>query len=63
MRGIKYIDNFVENHLVVFDEIVTNTAWDDRMHTRKTASFGIAYNYSQMSYPYQDFTEGGFSSQ
>jgi len=26
-----------------------------RMAARKTASFGQAYNYSQMAYPYQEF--------
>lgn len=31
-------------------------AWDEWMWARKTASFGNAYNYSQISYPYQEFT-------
>ncbi|WP_211258268.1 alpha-ketoglutarate-dependent dioxygenase AlkB [Sphingomonas sanxanigenens] len=25
--------------------------WDERMSSRRTASFGVAYNYSQMQYP------------
>lgn len=29
----------------------TSVAWDERMKARKTASFGVAYNYSQMRYP------------
>lgn len=27
------------------------TVWDERMRARKTASFGVAYNYSGISYP------------
>jgi len=36
-------------------KIKKNRAWDERMVARKTASFGKAYNYSQISYPFQAF--------
>lgn len=54
MKGIIHIENFVkspEKELITLLKAVT---WDERMK-RKTASFGEAYNYSQMSYPYQEF--------
>ena len=28
-------------------------AWDERMRARKTASFGVPFNYSGITYPYQ----------
>lgn len=56
MDGITYIENFISNPNELFDSLNTNVAWDDRMSARKTASFGKAYNYSQISYPFQEFT-------
>ena len=35
----------------LFDHLVMSIKWDERMRARKTASFGISYDYSQMSYP------------
>ena len=37
----------------MFEFLKNNVKWDERMSARKTASFGEAYNYSQISYPYQ----------
>lgn len=48
---ITLINNFVENQETLFSQLVSQTAWDERMRARKTASFGVAYNYSQMNYP------------
>lgn len=55
MDGITYIENFINNPEALFDYLSANVNWDERMSTRKTASFGKAYNYSQMAYPYQAF--------
>jgi hypothetical protein len=55
MDGILYIENFIANPAILFDFLVTNVNWNERMNARKTASYGVAYNYSQMSYPFQDF--------
>lgn len=55
MEGITYIKNFIENPSELFKIIVKNVVWDERMTSRKTASFGLAYNYSQISYPHQKF--------
>lgn len=55
LDGILYIDNFIEQPANLFDLLVATVHWDDRMAARKTASFGKAYNYSQIDYPYQEF--------
>ena len=55
MDGITYIENFIDNPEAMFDYLSANVNWDERMSARKTASFGKAYNYSQMAYPYQAF--------
>ncbi|NOQ70416.1 MAG: alpha-ketoglutarate-dependent dioxygenase AlkB [Crocinitomix sp.] len=56
MNGITFIERFIDNPFELFDSLKTSVEWDERMSARKTASFGKAYNYSQISYPYQEFT-------
>lgn len=56
MNGITYIESFVESPAGLFDMLRQSVSWDERMAARKTASFGKAYNYSQISYPFQEFT-------
>ena len=56
MNGITFIKNFIDNPAELFDNLKNNVAWDERMSARKTASYGKAYNYSQISYPFQEFT-------
>lgn len=56
MNGITFIHNFITNPEKLFDSLKWNVPWDERMSARKTAGFGKAYNYSQMSYPFQEFT-------
>jgi alkylated DNA repair dioxygenase AlkB len=55
MEGITFIENFIENPNELFDNLKVNVKWDERMASRKTASFGKAYNYSQIEYPFQEF--------
>ncbi|WP_298901229.1 alpha-ketoglutarate-dependent dioxygenase AlkB [uncultured Psychroserpens sp.] len=57
MEGIVYIENFLSNHALLFETLISNTIWDTRMANRKTASFGRPYNYAQMEYLFQEFTE------
>lgn len=56
MEGIVFIENFINNDLNLFDKLKKEVDWDESMATRKTASFGKAYNYSQIKYPFQPFT-------
>lgn len=55
MEGITHIDNFIPNPEELFSLLTATVKWDERMAARKTASFGKAYNYSQLEYPYQEF--------
>lgn len=55
MNGITYIENFIDNPNELFNLLTSTVKWDERMTARKTASFGKAYNYSQIDYPYQEF--------
>lgn len=55
MEGIVYLENFIDNPNNLFNFLTNAINWDSRMSARKTASFGKAYNYSQIDYPYQDF--------
>ena len=55
MEGIIYIDNFIENASELFTQLSTEVKWDESMIARKTASYGIPYNYSQITYVHQAF--------
>jgi len=55
MEGITHLENFIPNPGELFTLLTSTVKWDERMTARKTASFGKAYNYSQMEYPYQEF--------
>ena len=49
--SIKIIDSFIDNSDVLFNVLSVGIQWDERMKARKTASFGVSYNYSGISYP------------
>ena len=49
--NINIIDNFVENPNQLFSYLKESVIWDERMKARKTASFGVSYDYSGMAYP------------
>ncbi len=49
--GTLYIDNFIDNDSFLFDTLRDNSDWDRRMASRLTTSFGVSYNYSDISYP------------
>lgn len=54
MDGIVFKEQFITNSHVLFEALKTSVVWDESMVARKTASFGVAYNYSQMNYPFQE---------
>ncbi len=57
MNGIIYLEEFITNSDDLFIRLKNTVDWDSSMKSRKTASFGKAYNYNQMSYPYQKFIQ------
>lgn len=54
MDGITFVNYFLHNSNDLFLFLTNNVEWDERMLARKTASFGVAYNYSQIDYPYKE---------
>ena len=50
MADFLFIDHFISDPDPLFHQLLEETVWDERMKARKTASFGIAYNYSQITY-------------
>lgn len=44
-------EGFIPKPDALFTHLVSSVTWDERMRARKTASFGVAYDYSQMVYP------------
>ncbi len=55
ITGVSFIEGFTDDPSTLFHTLTKDVNWDERMAARKTASYGVAYNYSQMSYPYQAF--------
>jgi alkylated DNA repair dioxygenase AlkB len=42
---------FLTDSQWLFDQLVTEVAWDDRIRARRVASFGVPYNYSGTVWP------------
>jgi alkylated DNA repair dioxygenase AlkB len=49
--AVTFIPDFVPNHRGLFDHLHSSVVWDERLRARKTASFGVSYDYSGMTYP------------
>jgi len=49
--SIRIIDSFVDDPEELLIKLRDEIEWDERMRARKTASFGVAYNYSGITYP------------
>ena len=54
ISGIIYRKDFISNSEDLFSFLREEVDWDRSMRARLTASFGKAYNYSQMAYPFQE---------
>ena len=48
---VLFISDFWSDCATLFEFCTTQIAWDETLRARKTASFGVPYNYSQMTYP------------
>lgn len=44
-------ERFLSEPQQLFQFLKQSVTWDDRMKARKTASFGVSYDYSQITYP------------
>lgn len=47
---ILLIDKLIKDHQILFETTLREVKWDHSMKARKTASFGVPYDYSNMSY-------------
>lgn len=45
------IEGVINNPQHLFENLLANVQWDERIKARKTASFGVPYDYSGMTYP------------
>jgi alkylated DNA repair dioxygenase AlkB len=54
--GVIFAEHFLKDSQVLFENL-KGINWDERMAARKTASFGVAYNYSQMQYPFAEMPQ------
>ncbi|WP_118974996.1 alpha-ketoglutarate-dependent dioxygenase AlkB [Taibaiella koreensis] len=57
IQGILYRERFVNEPGILLDYLQQHAVWDESMAARRTASYGSAYNYSQMAYPYRAIPE------
>ena len=57
MADFLFISNFLSDPARLFTELEVGVVWDKRMKARKTASFGVPYNYSQIAYDFAPFPE------
>ncbi len=48
---LQLFTDFIKEPQILFEFLQTHVSWDERMNVRKTASFGVAYNYSGINYP------------
>src|SRR5438046_8424416 len=48
--GLILEEQFIPNGQELYLALTTDVCWDARMKSRKTASFGTAYNYSGITY-------------
>ena len=55
IEGVKVWKEYVERHENLFEHLRAAVHWETSMRARWTASYGVPYNYSQMSYPERPF--------
>ena len=48
---VQYVSSFVPKSDSLYQLLVESVTWDESMRARKTASFGVPYNYSHVQYP------------
>ncbi|ALV04768.1 2-oxoglutarate-Fe(II)-dependent oxygenase superfamily protein [Roseateles depolymerans] len=48
---IRFEEQFLDGSQALFQKLKQSVTWDVRMKARKTASFGVSYDYSQITYP------------
>jgi alkylated DNA repair dioxygenase AlkB len=55
LLGVELIDDFLPDPARLLTYCLDSIAWDERLFARKTASFGVPYEYSGMTYEARPF--------
>ncbi|MEQ1566931.1 MAG: alpha-ketoglutarate-dependent dioxygenase AlkB [Myxococcota bacterium] len=53
--GVLYVESFLADADQMFTWALANAPWDDRIRARKTASFGVPYDYAGLDYAESPF--------
>ena len=51
LPNVVVVPEFLSEPELLFQDLVRFVRWDERLRARKTASFGVSYDYSGMTYP------------
>ncbi len=57
LNEIKIEENLLLNHEILFQKIKNDSDWNNEIKARKTVSYGVPYNYSNISYPFIEFPD------
>ncbi|MEO6174691.1 MAG: alpha-ketoglutarate-dependent dioxygenase AlkB [Flavobacterium circumlabens] len=57
LSEIKIEENILPNHESLFQKIKNDSEWNNEIKSRKTISYGVPYNYSDISYPFIPFPD------
>lgn len=49
--SIRLLAEFLPDSLALYDRLASAVVWDTRIRARKSASFGLPYNYSGLEWP------------
>lgn len=55
--GLVYFEGFLPEEATVFEFARSSVPWDERIRARKTASYGVPYDYAGLSYRRAPFPE------
>ena len=55
--AVTFVPDFVPSHDDLFEHLLSSVVWDERLRARKTASFGVSYDYSGITYPQVEMPE------
>lgn len=54
---VDYLPGALPDPDALYARLLAEVAWDDRMRARRTASFGVPYDYSGVAYPHAPWPE------
>jgi hypothetical protein len=55
IAGILYVEGFLDRADEVLEWAIARVEWDERIKARKTASYGIPYDYAGLTYEARAF--------